>query len=170
MNYVKKIYEFDFVKEKPIDAVRIKNKVVGLNYKYFEGNWNKLPNFKNEVAIKEGACNNLSADVVPKEENFGLVFSGYINIPETGIYTFYLRSNDGSRLTVSNEILSILSGTAGLDPIFAAPSRIALEAGFHPIAIDYFQNKTRKALFVEISGPNMKQQDIPVDLLFRESN
>jgi len=169
-NYVKKIYEFDFVKEKPIDAVRIKNKVVGLNYKYFEGNWNKLPNFKNEVAIKEGACNNLSADVVPKEENFGLVFSGYINIPETGIYTFYLRSNDGSRLTVSNEILSILSGTAGLDPIFAAPSRIALEAGFHPIAIDYFQNKTRKALFVEISGPNMKQQDIPVDLLFRESN
>ena len=36
-NYVKKIYEFDFVKEKPIDAVRIKNKVVGLNYKYFEG-------------------------------------------------------------------------------------------------------------------------------------
>ena len=48
------------------------------------------------------------------------------------------------------KIVSEINGKAGLDPIFAAPSRIALSKGFHSFEIEYFQSVTRNSLFVEI--------------------
>ena len=50
-----------------------------------------------------------------------------------------MRSNDGSRLRIGGKIVSEINGKAGLDPIFAAPSRIALSKGFHSFEIEYFQ-------------------------------
>ena len=70
---------------------------------------------------------------------------------------------------IQNKILSIIDGIAALDPIYAAPARVALEKGLHPIAVDYFQSITRKALFVEIAGPNMMQQIIPAEMFFRDN-
>ena len=168
-NNISSVYEFDFKKEKPIKSVKKKNKTPGLHYKYFEGSWAKLPDFKTKTPAKENNCDNISVDLGSRDEHFGLAFSGYIDIPENGIYTFYLRSNDGSRLMIQNKILSIIDGIAALDPIYAAPARVALEKGLHPIAVDYFQSITRKALFVEIAGPNMMQQIIPAEMFFRDN-
>ena len=163
------IYKYEFKKEVPIKAVQLKNKIPGINYKYYEGEWENLPDFEREDLIEEGNCDAITVDIIEKEENFGLNFEGYIEIPNTGIYTFFLRSNDGSKLMIGDKILSTIDGVAGLDPIFAAPSRIALEKGFHPIRVDYFQKKTRKTLFIEITGPNMNQQNVTAGMLFRDN-
>ena len=136
-------------------------------YKYYEGNWNKIPDFKNEKIVKDGFVDDIVSNVSKRKENYGLVLSGNILIPKKDIYTFYLRSNDGSRLKIGNKMISEINGKAGLDPIFAAPSRIALDKGFHSFELEYFQSITRNSLFVEIESDDIAKQVIPPSMLFK---
>ena len=160
-------YEIIFSKQKPLQAMNINASENGLKYKYYEGNWSNIPEFENEVVIEEGFIDDISSGVSNKKENYGLVLSGKIRVPEEDIYTFYLRSNDGSRLRIGGKIVSEINGKAGLDPIFAAPSRIALSKGFHSFEIEYFQSVTRNSLFVEIESSEIVKQVIPSSMLFK---
>ena len=160
-------YEITFYKQKPLPAIDINNTENGLKYKYYEGNWSKIPDFENETVIKEGFIDDISSSVSNRKENYGLVLSGNILVPDKNIYTFYLRSNDGSRLKIGGKIVSEIDGKAGLDPIFAAPSRIALSKGFHSFEIEYFQSVTRNSLFVEIESSEIAKQVIPASMLFK---
>ena len=160
-------YKIIFSKQKPLAAMDINASENGLKYKYFEGNWSNIPDFENEVVIEEGFIDDISSGVSNKKENYGLVLSGNILVPEEDIYTFYLRSNDGSRLRIGGKIISEINGKAGLDPIFAAPSRIALSKGFHSFEIEYFQSVTRNSLFVEIESSEIAKQVIPASMLFK---
>ena len=47
-------YEISFFKQKPLPAISINTSENGLKYKYYEGNWSKIPDFENETVIKEG--------------------------------------------------------------------------------------------------------------------
>ena len=38
-----------------------------------------------------------------RASEFGYIFNGYILVPKEGIYTFYTKSNDGSRLYINNQ-------------------------------------------------------------------
>ena len=160
-------YEISFFKQKPLPAISINTTENGLKYKYYEGNWSKIPDFEDEIVIKEGFIDDISSSVSNRKENYGLVLSGNILVPKEDIYTFYLRSNDGSRLKIGGKIISEINGKAGLDPIFAAPSRIALSKGFHSFEIEYFQSITRNSLFVEIESNDINQQVIPSKMLFK---
>lgn len=69
--------------------------------------------------------------------NIGLVITGYMNIPEDGIYTFALNSDDGSTLTID--------GVRVIDNDMPhAPREIigqkALRKGLHPIEVRYFDH------------------------------
>ena len=124
-------YQIAFTKQKPLQPINITKQENGLLYKYYEGEWSEIPEFSNEELVKNGFVNDIVPNVSERKENYGLVFTGNILIPKRDIYTFYLRSNDGSRLKIGGKTISEINGKAGLDPIFAAPSRIALEKGFH---------------------------------------
>ena len=64
-------------------------------------------------------------------------------------------------------MISEINGKAGLDPIFAAPSRIALDKGFHSFELEYFQSITRNSLFVEIESDDIAKQVIPPAMFFK---
>ena len=46
--------------------------------------------------------------------DYGLIFSGYLQVPVTGVYQFFLTSNDGSKMTISGETL-FNDGLHGMD-------------------------------------------------------
>lgn len=75
----------------------------GLDYRYHEGRWNKLPNFATLVPRKTGVVSNFDIGVKTNEENVGIEFSGFLNLPTTGEYQFYLRSDDGGQLFLDHE-------------------------------------------------------------------
>ena len=68
--------------------------------------WNKIPDFKSEKVVKDGFVDDIVSNVSKRKENYGLVLSGNILIPKKDIYTFYLRSNDGSRLKIGDKNIS----------------------------------------------------------------
>ena len=77
--------------------------VQGLDYRCYEGNWLRVPEFDRLTPVKEGTVANFDSGVVTRPINVGLEFAGYIEIPRTGIYTFSTKSDDGSLLYVDEK-------------------------------------------------------------------
>ncbi len=75
-----------------------KSPVPGLNYACYEGNWDRLPNFSQLVTVKQGSVSNFDIAPRARDNNVGLVFTGYLRVAQSGTYTFWLTSDDGSKL------------------------------------------------------------------------
>jgi hexosaminidase len=92
------------------------------------------------------------------EENFGLRFRGYLLVPEDGVYTFRLTSDDGAVLRFAN--ITVLDHD-GLHGASARVGDVALSAGFHPMEVRYVQAGGATALRLEWSADGIDFQ--PVD-------
>ncbi|MDF7823707.1 PA14 domain-containing protein [Pontiellaceae bacterium B12227] len=97
-------------------AVGATNAIHGLNYQCFEGQWWRLlPNCDHLASVISGTTTNFDIAVRTRNNHVGLQFSGYLNVPRAGDYTFYLQSDDGSRLFVGPSTLKI--STQGSGPL-----------------------------------------------------
>ena len=67
----------------------------------------------------------------------GLTYKGYINIPEDGIYSFYLSSDDGSMLYINGK--QVIDND-GLHAPGEVTGQAALKQGYHPIEVQYFDH------------------------------
>lgn len=75
----------------------------GLDYRCYEGSsWDRLPDFSLLQSVKSGIVSNIDLSPRSRDTNVALVFSGYLRAPQSGIYTFWLKSDDGSRLFLNN--------------------------------------------------------------------
>ena len=137
----------------------------GISVKLYTGEWKKLPDFAAltpECETKEWTIG-LEQLETPKY-NFGLVFSGQIEIPQSGNYRFFTQSNDGSRLLIDGKQVVDNDGEHGTEE---ASGAITLKAGMHPIELHYFQSGGSTALDALIEGPGISKQSIPAAMLFR---
>ena len=95
----------------------------GLDWRCYETTGEVLPDFDLLTPIKTGTAANFNPGVKTREEHVALEFTGQLEVPREGLYTFYLRSDDGSRLFVGRPSLRLeVIGEATLP----APRRIAI--------------------------------------------
>ncbi len=140
-----------------VDAPAINN---GLNYSYYTTatSWSVLPNFSTLTPVMVGQMPNVSIANATQATNFGYVWSGYINIPVTGTYTFQTTSDDGSALWFNTLIPGspITSATVDNDGAHGSTSvnskALSLTAGTYPICIEYFQATGGSAMTVSWSS------------------
>ena len=148
-----------------IDEERLKN---GLVYEVFEGSFKRLSNLTNQVSVKKGISSELKTiEVADRETDFGLKYRGFIKIPEKGLYTFYLTSDDGSRLKIGDTVVAELNVLSDLDP-WMSEGNIALDKGFYPIEIDYFQYRKRSRLELKYKNNNGTQKKVSSDMFFHK--
>lgn len=69
--------------------------------------------------------------------NIGLIIKGFINIPEDGIYTFRLFSDDGSLLKIDG--VTVVDNDGAHSPYEKSGQR-ALGKGLHPLEVRYFDH------------------------------
>ncbi len=72
----------------------------GLDYAYYHGTWDNLPNFDALTPVKTGVLSNVSLTPATQGDYFGFRYTGYLQVAVDGIYTFYTNSDDGSRLYI----------------------------------------------------------------------
>jgi signal transduction histidine kinase len=84
-----------------------RNLVNGLDFVCSEAPAESLPEFNLKTALKTGTVSNFDLSVIPKLEHVGLCFTGFLKVPQDGLYTFYTISDDGSRLFVGNPTLQL---------------------------------------------------------------
>ena len=91
----------------PDGVTNLSGLVQGLQFKNYEGiGWRVLPDFSMLKPVGEGIARNFSVAYRTRSENCALVFDGFIDIEHPGVYTFYLRSDDGSQLDVGRSSVS----------------------------------------------------------------
>lgn len=137
----------------------------GLNYRYYEGNWNSLPDFNSITPVKTGTSANLDLSVRNRNDNFGMVWQGSIQIPVSGNYIFELSSDDGSRFYLNsgyNPYTTPLLNNDGLhgDQDFVSAS-VYLNAGTYPIAASFFEAYGNESFKLLWSGPGISRQEVP---------
>jgi signal transduction histidine kinase len=91
--------------------------VHGLNYSAYEGVWDRLPDFSTLPVIRAGTATNFDLQFRPRDENVGLVFSGYFQALSSGAYQFWLKSDDGSKLYICDRPLRLTACGKGKFPV-----------------------------------------------------
>lgn len=139
----------------------------GLNYEYYEGTWETLPDFDSLTPIAKGVANNFDIGVRVRDANFAIHFKGYLDVPSNGGYTFYLKSDDGSKLNIIGNYGTLTIDNDGLHSLVEKSGYIYLLAGRHPITVTYFQGTGDRQLLVSYSKLGLAKQQFPVSQLFR---
>lgn len=135
-----------------------------LKYDYFEGDWSNLPDFGTLQPLQSGVINNFLLSVSGTVNKYGVRYTGQVNIEVAGAYTFYVKSNDGSRLSVAGQVAVNNDGRHGA---IEKQGNVTLQPGLLPLQLDYFQNGGSEALQVFWSGPGFDKQLIPDGVLFQ---
>ncbi|MFT5126803.1 MAG: hypothetical protein ACI8W8_000399, partial [Rhodothermales bacterium] len=139
----------------------------GLNYTYYEGTdvWKALPDFGTLRAVATENTAYPALDVALRPDKFALRFTGYINVPENGEYQFSTNSDDGSRLWIDDELIVDNDGQHAPQDRFGI---ISLEAGLHPITIEFFEAGSGESLSITVQAPDAPKAPLPVEWLWRK--
>jgi alpha-L-fucosidase len=100
----------------------------------------------------EGVAAEPSVAVKPREEEYGLVFTGFVEVPETGLYRFFVDSDDGSMMNLHGAVVVDNDGPHSATEKSGA---VALEKGLHPVEILMFEDAGQDLLRVSWRGPGM---------------
>jgi hypothetical protein len=151
-----------------LPAVNPANTVNGLDYKYYEAGsgYTIVPVFSTLTPVKTGTTTNFNISLANRSITFSFNFTGYINVPSDGQYTFYTTSDDGSMLYIDN--VPVVNND-GLHGALEKSGIIGLKAGKHAISVGYFQQSGSSVLTVSYSGPGVSKQAIPASRLYRIS-
>ena len=137
--------EMNFTREEPVAAMSGAKGKPGLSYDYFEGSWGQLPGFSSLKPVKSGIVSQVDLSAKLRKSDYGMVFKGYLDVPETAVYQFRLSSNDGSGMVISGKMLS----NDGLHGMEGKTLDVALAKGLHPFEVQYFQAGGGDALMLE---------------------
>jgi hypothetical protein len=146
-------------------AAQVTGAVPGLAYKFVEGDFKRLPDFGVTTALRSGTVTNFDLSPRTRETQFAFEFQGFIDVPSTGVYKFFVKSDDGSRLWVDDELVVDHDGLHGAVERSGAA---ALEKGLHPLRVAMFQQSGGLELGVSWSGPGIQKQPVPARVLRRK--
>ncbi|VAX27481.1 beta-glycosyl hydrolase, partial [hydrothermal vent metagenome] len=118
-------------------SVDVDNIMPGLFYQYVEGKYDSAGQVPLDQYKESGIINSFVFPPKHRKRFFGAIYSGFIKLPDDGVYTFYCETNDGSQLYIGNKLVV---DHGGLHPAEEKSGSIALQAGYHPIKVIYFQN------------------------------
>ena len=149
-----------YEKVRPSKAVKVRRPKEGLTYAYYEGNFTAVPDFTILSPIKSGTFLELDPDKIGERlDHYAIQYKGYIKVPADGVYTFYLRSDDGSKLYLDRELVVDHDGSHSAS---TKKGLKALKKGMHPIQIDYFEDFLGEELQLFFSGPAMEKSPVPL--------
>lgn len=139
----------------------------GLAYKYYEGAFDKMPQFSNLNAKKKGKVSNFNLSIKERENKFALVYEGFYDIKKSGKYVFQLVSDDGSKLYIDGNLI-VDNDTKGITRKRSSEKYLA--KGFHKIRLEYFDKFDRHRLTVLVKGPDFSFRKILSSNLYVSSS
>ena len=109
----------------------------GTTYKYYEGHFQKVADMQQKHFVEKGIVSEPSLEKARQEDHYGFEFSGLIDVPEDGVYTFQTRSDDGSVLYIDQTLVVDNDGSHAAIP---ATGSIALKKGWHSYRLLYIED------------------------------
>ncbi|TAH27497.1 MAG: glycoside hydrolase family 92 protein [Cytophagales bacterium] len=122
----------------------------GLKYKFYEGEFDGIPDFETLKPKEEDTVSQISVAKNKDRDNFGLVMEGFIKIPEDAIYTFYMGNIDeAAKLYIDDELFIEAYYHHGKHE---HRHKAALQAGYHRIKLEYIETTGVEKLNLQIKS------------------
>jgi hypothetical protein len=135
-------------------AVEVEEGLVpGVSYAYYEFDPDTVSSVKDLdklMALKTGTSVTLDFLMAERLNHFGLVFTGWLDVPQSGIFHFYVMSDEGSRLWIGDVEVVNNDGKHAHQMVIGG---IHLEKGLHPFRLAYFNGAGGKGLGVYMRNP-----------------
>lgn len=131
--------------------------IANVNFKFFEGNWQKVPDFDSMKPKQVGQAGGFDLNTSPTKNSYGLQFTGFIQIPKDGKYRFFLGSDDGSKMRINGQTVVDVDG---VHPYQEKNAEIELTKGPHPVIVDFFQGGGGWVLKVDFQGPGISRRGL----------
>lgn len=94
----------------------------------------------------------INVEPATRDNNFALRFTGWIDVPADGRYTFHLRSDDGSRLYINGDKIVDNGGT---HPPQDRSGSVELAEGLQSIRVDFYESGGGEELSLQWEGPDL---------------
>jgi mono/diheme cytochrome c family protein len=131
--------------------------VSGLQYAYYEGDWEKLPDFSKLTPVAVGDAVNFDLTPAKRADRFALRFEGTIKLDAEGDYLFLIGSDDGSRLLIDDKVVINSDGVHSFEQ---KRKKLKMTAGLHAVTVEYFEHSGEEVLQVDFEGPGATQQPL----------
>ena len=134
-----------------------------VTYAYFEGEWKLLPDFSQLQPAHSGRAYEIHLDGVEnrREDHYAIRFEGLIRVDLAGAYTFYVRSDDGTKLYIDGTEVVNNDGSHGA---LEKSGEIVLETGTHSVVVEYFEDYGGEHLEVHYKGPGVARRMLSYDV------
>ena len=126
--------------------------IPGMLCQIYDWTGGNLPtNFDGLTAVETVSVPNLTLDLSDREDTYALLFTGEIEIENEGEYTFFLSSDDGSKLYIDGVEVIDNDGSHGLrEKSNEIP--LLLTSGKHTIKVEFFEKYGAQQLFLKYQG------------------
>ena len=104
----------------------------------------------------------INVDARTRDNQFGLRFTGFLEVPTDGQYRFHLSSDDGSRLYVGGALVVDNGGVHGTEMVSGGAD---LVAGSVPIEVTFFEASGGEVLSLEWEGPGVSRGPLTAERL-----
>jgi mono/diheme cytochrome c family protein len=129
--------------------------VANLNYSYYEGSWQTLPDFAGLKPIATGTAVGFDLSLARRNDDMAMKFDGFLKIERDGDYRFYLTSDDGSKLWIDGKLVV---ANDGIHPPTTMSGAATLSNGIHAFTAAVFNAGGGVELDVDMKGPGLGRQ------------
>jgi PA14 domain len=120
-----------------------------------------MPDYTKLTPMFEGVASDLQVETRQlSADNWAIVLEGDFNVDRPGKYTFYLNSDDGSKLYIDDQLVIDNDGDHSLLELSGEKE---LSAAKHKLRIEFFEAGGEAILELDLAGPAMERQPFPVD-------
>ncbi|HOX59985.1 MAG TPA: Ig-like domain-containing protein [Candidatus Paceibacterota bacterium] len=139
----------------------------GVEWKAYAEAFPWVPELTVLGSSSSGATNAPTLAVRPRDDGFGLLFTGYLVAPADGDYTFYVAADTGALLRIHDAtVVDADFGYAGGTELSGV---IKLRTGLHPFRLYYARRSGgAPALSFSWSGPGIEKQTVPESAFRRD--
>ncbi|MBM3317202.1 MAG: chitobiase/beta-hexosaminidase C-terminal domain-containing protein [Candidatus Eisenbacteria bacterium] len=152
------VAEASFARMTPRPATAAADLRPGLACRLYAGAWDRLPAFDQLASGTAAVLEEIGLPAGAPEVDFGLRGDGFLVVPRDGVYEFRLVSDDGSALWIDGRMLIDNDGLHGKQEVRGTT---ALQAGAHPLRLEFFQRGGDRVLELWVEGDGVPLQRVP---------
>ncbi|WP_262490196.1 family 20 glycosylhydrolase [Hymenobacter coccineus] len=134
----------------------------GLTATYFDGYFPTAARMQGAPAKGSATVTAVAVPKAAEADKFGVQFRGYLDVPATGIYTFYLTCDDGGTLRIADRMVV---DNDGLHSAIEKSGQVALAQGLQPLALDFVEGGGGYTLLLQYSKDGGAPQPVPASWL-----
>jgi hypothetical protein len=133
-------------------------KIAGINRRVLDGVFAKCPDPSAFQAVVAKNVASVGLGEYAGRDNYALQFDGFLRIPADGEYTFYLGSDDGSKMWLGDQLVA---DNDGLHAFGEKRLKLNLPKGDYPFRIVMFEQGGSESLRFSVEAMGQTKQLVP---------